>query len=92
MLGKTKIRILEEVSMSPTHGYALSRKLGISVSSIYDHLKDLERAGLVRSASKLRRRDYQITRNGQLLLRALNLDIEGSVPRKRGRSDSELLP
>lgn len=71
MVGKTKLRILKAITHSPQHGYALSKKLGVSVSSIYEHLKVLEKLGLVKVEEKGDKKLYSITENGELLLKAL---------------------
>lgn len=78
MLGKTKLKILQIIAQSPQHGYALSKKLGVSISSIYDHLKDLEKSGLVKAEEKESRKLYSMTTNGEMLLKAL----KGSISEK----------
>lgn len=39
IIGSTKLKILKELSKNPLHGYTLSKKLGITISSIYEHLR-----------------------------------------------------
>lgn len=75
MLGKTKTKILRLIAKSPKHGYALSKELGVSISSIYDHLKELEKSGLVAAENKGDKVNYRITENGKLLLKALKVNM-----------------
>ena len=71
ILGPTKERILREIGRGPAHGYALSKRLGISLSSAYEHLRDLREGGLVVARGKGRRRVYSLTEKGRHLLKAL---------------------
>ena len=83
MLGRTKLRILQITAHSPQYGYALSKKLGVSVSSIYDHLKDLEKMGLIKKEDMEDKKFYSITANGELFLKALKggMSEKGNVER-----------
>lgn len=71
ILGSTKERILREIGRGPMHGYALAKGLGISLSSAYEHLRDLREGGLVATAGRGRRRVYTLTEKGRHLLKAL---------------------
>lgn len=71
VLGSTKERILKEIDRSPLHGYTLASRLGISLSSTYEHLKDLREGGFVDLKQEGRRRIYLLTDKGRLLLKAL---------------------
>jgi DNA-binding PadR family transcriptional regulator len=71
IIGSTKGRILGEIAKGPVHGYALAKRLGISLSSVYEHLRDLREAGLVVVSGKGRRRVYTLTEKGKHLLKAL---------------------
>ncbi len=71
VLGLTKERILKEIDRCPLHGYALASRLGISLSSTYEHLKDLRESGFIDLKQEGRRRIYLLTDKGRLLLRAL---------------------
>lgn len=84
LLGKTKLRILQMVAESPRHGYGLSKELGVSMSSIYDHLKQLERSGLVAAEARESKKLYSITENGELLLKALKANISEKTGIWRG--------
>ncbi len=57
------------------HGYAISKELGVSISSVYDHLKELERSGFVTAEDKGSKISYRITENGRLLLKAMKVNI-----------------
>lgn len=71
IVGQRKRRILKEIKRNPSHGYAISRKLKIPISSIYEHLKDLREHGLIESKKEKRRKVYRLTKKGEMLLKAL---------------------
>lgn len=71
ILGSTKERILREIGRGPVHGYELANRLGISLSSVYEHLRDLRESGLVEDEGRDRRRVYTLTEKGKHLLKAL---------------------
>jgi DNA-binding transcriptional ArsR family regulator len=71
ILGPTKEKILREIGRGPVHGYALAKRLGISLSSAYEHLRDLREGGLVEARDKGRRIVYTLTDKGRHLLKAL---------------------
>lgn len=71
IIGSTKERILKEIGKNPVHGYVLAKKLGISLSSVYDHLRGLREGGLVAVAGRGRQRVYTLTEKGKHLLKAL---------------------
>jgi DNA-binding PadR family transcriptional regulator len=72
IIGSTKGRILREIGRGPVHGYTLAKRLGISLSSVYEHLRDLREGGLVVAvAGRGRRRVYTMTDKGRHLLKAL---------------------
>ena len=75
MLGKTKLRILQIIANSSKHGYALSKDTGISISSIYDHLNELEKLGLIEVKANGRRKSYSLTENGKLFLKVIKTNI-----------------
>lgn len=52
ILGSTKGRVLREIAKEPIHGYALASRLKISLSSTYEHLKDLREGGFVELRQK----------------------------------------
>ena len=71
ILGSTKERILREIGRGPVHGYELAKRLGISLSSVYEHFRDLRESGLVEAAGRGRRRVYSLTEKGKHLMKAL---------------------
>jgi len=72
IIGKTKLAILKELSKEPLHGYILSKKLKVTVSSIYAHLDELEKEGFVKSSKSERKKIYFITEKGKNLLTILD--------------------
>lgn len=75
LIGDTKHQILLRLQEEPTHGYALAKELEISSGYVYQHLEELEDAGMIEVRNKesegRQRMTYQLTENGQLLLQAL---------------------
>ncbi len=71
ILSSTKGRVLNEIKKKPTHGYELANRLGISLSSAYEHLGDLRQSGFVDFKEEGRRRVYFLTDKGKYLLKAL---------------------
>ena len=71
VLGSTKERILKEIGRGPVHGYELSSRLGVSLSSVYEHLRDLRENGLVEQRESGRRIVYTLTERGKHLRKAL---------------------
>jgi len=68
IVSKTKLAILKELSKQPLHGYALAKKLNITISSIYAHLSELEQYGFVTHTISERRKIYSLTKKGKILL------------------------
>ncbi len=71
ILGETKRRILTELRENPSYGYELAKKLEISVTGIYQHLRDLAAEGLTEHSRDGRRKVYRLTPKGERLIRAL---------------------
>ena len=69
------MRILQSLSESPSHGYKLHKEIGVTTSTIYQHLGELEEAGMIESDpvedDTRNRTEYQITAEGQQLLTLL---------------------
>jgi DNA-binding PadR family transcriptional regulator len=63
--------ILRDIGKGPVHGYMLAKRLGISLSSVYEHLRDLREDGLVAATGRGRRRIYTLAEKGRHLLKAL---------------------
>ena len=68
IVSKIKLKILKELAKNPAHGYALAKKLNITISSIYAHLSELEKAGLIACKISKRRKIYRLTKKGKKLL------------------------
>lgn len=81
-IGRTKLAILQLLSRGPTYGYDLRRRLKeefsveLTLPAVYQHLRELERMGLVSSAVRMaegrRRRYYFLTERGKRVLESLS--------------------
>ena len=89
MLGKTKLRILQLLVESPSHGYALAKDLRVSISSIYEHLKELEHSGFILSEEKGDKKNYRLTESGRLLLKALKANKAERQRDISGKTDTK---
>jgi len=69
-LTDAKRNILALLGEEPRHGYILAKKLGVQGSTIYEHLKQLEKAGYIEGRQDGRRKIYELTRRGELILEA----------------------
>ena len=67
ILGKTKTKILIELGKGDLHGYELARKIGIPVSGIYYHLKELAAEDFIASKELGRRKIYYLSPKGEKL-------------------------
>lgn len=76
IISKTKLKILKELAKNPAHGYVLAKKLNITISSIYAHLSELEKAGLITCEVSKRRKIYHLARKGK---RLLEFDLKISI-------------
>ena len=79
-VGRTKIRILEAILKGETYGYSIwkylnSRGIKIRLPTVYQHLNELDKMGLIKLVSKrgLGRQMaiYKLTEKGEKLLRYL---------------------
>jgi len=75
LIGETKMQILQLLGESPSHGYKMHKEIGVTTSTIYQHLDELEEAGMVESnpveGDTRNRTEYQITAKGKQLLELL---------------------
>jgi len=75
LIGETKLNILLRLREEPTHGYGLADELEISKGYVYQHLEELQEAGMIevqeREEEGRQRKFYGLTENGELLLEAL---------------------
>jgi threonine synthase len=81
-LGRTKLEILKAISNKETYGYEiwriLKQRLGVDldISSVYQHLSELEKVGLIRRAKvesvlgKPERYYYHLSDRGKAILRS----------------------
>jgi len=71
VISKPKKQILLILSNEPRHGYEIAKLANLPMGSIYDHLAELVEAGFIKCEKKERRKIYQLTKKGEMLLRAL---------------------
>lgn len=75
LIGDTKRDILVQLREKPTHGYELANETGVTKGNIYQHLEELQEAGMIEVAESetegRQRTFYRLTENGELLLEAL---------------------
>jgi len=76
IIGETKLKILRTLARQQTHGYALAAEVGIPVTAIYQHLRELERDGLVRREVSGPRKLLVLTPKGERLLEVVDMDDE----------------
>jgi len=63
--------ILQEIRDNHFHGYVIAKNLKLPLSSIYEHLKELRQSGLITYSKQGRRKIYQLTEKGEMLLKAV---------------------
>ena len=68
---KTKKEILIEIKKDKLHGYEIAHRIGVSVTGIYQHLRDLKDEGLIESEKNGRKKIYFLTKKGEALLSIL---------------------
>jgi len=71
----TKLMILEKIADNePIHGYGLWKLLGvkISVQAVYQHLRELEKMGLIKSFVEQGVRKYMLTDKGKEVLTTIH--------------------
>jgi len=80
LIGDTKLEILEILAEEPNHGYALHQHLGVTTSTIYQHLDELEEAGMVSEQKPAGQTDdrvlYALTADGKKLRKLLAEDTD----------------
>lgn len=69
-LTDAKRELLALINDEPRHGYALAKELGKQGPTIYKHLQELEEAGYVENEQDGRRKVYNLTERGELILQA----------------------
>ena len=71
IVSQSKKKILSELLNEPKHGYKIAKLTDIPMGSIYDHLAELVEAGFIKYDEKEGKKIYQLTKKGEMLLRAL---------------------
>lgn len=71
LIGDTKKRILMEISKGPSYGYKLALNLTLPLSTVYGHLKDLKKLGLIEHKTKDRQIVYNLTDKGRVFIGVL---------------------
>lgn len=76
LIPDTQIEILRQLLDSPSHGYHLHKEVGVATSTIYDHLDELEEAGMVEASpvegDTRNKTEYEITEEGKKLFDLLS--------------------
>jgi DNA-binding PadR family transcriptional regulator len=77
LIGDTKVDILRELKNGQAHGYAIAEEIGVSSGGIYTHLNELEQEGMIAVTEQRdegrQQKYYEITENGEILLKALGV-------------------
>ena len=72
LIGESKERILFYIAEhGEGYGYAISKELDIQLPAVYEHLRDLEEADVLKSEMEGRRRTYELTEDGTKLVDVL---------------------
>ncbi|GAA0725711.1 DNA-binding PadR family transcriptional regulator [Halorubrum trapanicum] len=78
LIGETKLRILRLLDDAPSHGYKIHKEIGVTTSTVYQHLNELEAAGMIEPHSvdgdTRTRTEYTLTDDGRQLLDLLSQD------------------
>lgn len=60
-----------KIAKNPSHGYKLALNLTLPLSTIYGHLHDLEKLGLIEHKTKDRQMIYKLTDKGETFIKML---------------------
>ena len=71
LMGTTKKKILLEIAKESCHGYKLAKILTLPLSTVYGHLQDLKKLGLVKSKVHERQVVYALTEKGKLFVEVI---------------------
>jgi DNA-binding PadR family transcriptional regulator len=71
LIGVTKKKILLEIAKESCHGYKLAKTLTLPLSTIYGHLQDLKKLGLVEIKVQKRQIIYSLTEKGKLFVEVI---------------------
>ena len=71
LIGSTKRKILLEIAKRPSHGYQLALSLTLPLSTVYGHLSDLNKLGLVEKKICNRQIIYDLTEKGKTFVKVI---------------------
>jgi DNA-binding PadR family transcriptional regulator len=71
IISRTKTKILLTLADEHKHGYEIAKLANLPMGSIYDHLAELVKEGFIRYEEDERRKVYQLTKKGKMLLKIL---------------------
>lgn len=74
ILGESKRKILFQLAEQDLHGYDLALKIGISVTGIYQHLKELVDEDLITIIKNNRKKTYTLTEKGNKLVEIIRME------------------
>ncbi len=69
LIGSTKKKILLEIAKRPSHGYQLALTLTLPLSTVYGHLSDLNKLGLIEKKICNRQIIYDLTDKGRTFIK-----------------------
>jgi DNA-binding PadR family transcriptional regulator len=71
IISQPKKQILLKLANEPKHGYEIAKLANLPMGSIYDHLAELVQEGFIKYTEDERRKIYQLTKKGKMLLKIL---------------------
>jgi predicted transcriptional regulator len=71
LIGSTKRKILLEIAKRPSHGYQLAISLTLPLSTVYGHLSDLTKLGLIEKKICNRQIIYDLTDKGKTFIKMI---------------------
>lgn len=71
IISQPKKQIILELSNQPRHGYEIAKSANLPTGSVYDHLAELVKEGFIEYRENERRKVYQLTKKGLILLKLL---------------------
>lgn len=71
LIGSTKKKILLEIAKRPSHGYQLALSLTLPLSTVYGHLGDLHKLGLIEKKIQERQIIYHLTDKGKNFIKVI---------------------
>ena len=71
VISQPKKQIILELSNESKHGYEIAKSANLPMGSVYDHLAELVKEGFIEYKENERRKVYQLTKKGMILLKIL---------------------